>query len=70
MEASAPVAELERSLIAFRCDVFECGREDARRLRQAVLDQYGGGAGTNALPADYLEAGEDLRFRLDSRPPR
>jgi len=55
--ASAPVAEIERALIDFRCAVFEHRLEDARGLRQGVHDRLRrGGIDTNVLPVDYLEA--------------
>jgi hypothetical protein len=55
--ASAPVAEIERALIDFRCAVFEHRLEDAHRLQHGVHNRLRRGAtGTNVLPADYLEA--------------
>jgi hypothetical protein len=56
-DPSEPVLDLERTLIAFRQNVFERRRDEARRLRLAVFDGFRRDAiGTTALPPDYLDA--------------
>ncbi len=55
--ASAPVVELERALMAFRRHVFERRRQDAHLLRSAAFDRCRrGGIGASGFPADYVEA--------------
>jgi tRNA A-37 threonylcarbamoyl transferase component Bud32 len=66
-DASKPVLDLERALIAFRQDVFERRRDDAERSRLASFDRLRRDySRTTALPPDYLGAMErtfDLVWR-------
>jgi hypothetical protein len=71
--ASVPVVELERALMAFRRHVFERRPRDANRLRVAAFDLCRRECtGTNALPTDYVEAMAstfDLVWRSSPSPP-